>query len=69
MNARRDPPIVGIWVGLFLLALGGAGGMAIDRIRFEPRRTAMLARVESVIQANQGTPLAIGPTVRGHPPR
>jgi len=58
-----------IWAGLALLVLGGLGGMVIDRIRFEPQRAAMLAHVEAVIQANQGTPLAIGPVIWTATPR
>jgi hypothetical protein len=64
MSARRERTISGIWAGLFLLVLGGVAGMAVDRIRFEPRRAALLAEIEVVIQANQGTPVAVGPTIR-----
>jgi hypothetical protein len=64
MNAPLDRTIPGIGVGLFLLGLGVVGGMAVDRIRFEPRRAALLAEVEAVIKANQGTPLAVGPIIR-----
>jgi len=69
MSTRRGPKVPDVWIGLSLLVLGGLGGMVIDRIRFEPRRAAMLARVEAVIQANQRTPLAVGPVVRAATPR
>ena len=69
MRSGRAPMIPGVWVGLFLLVLSGLAGMVIDRIRFEPRRAAMLADVEAVILANQGTPLAIGPDIRVTRPR
>jgi len=69
MSTQRDRTVPGIWTGLFLLGLGVVGGMAVDRIRFEPQRAAMLAHREAVIQANQGTPLAIGPIIRTQPSR
>jgi hypothetical protein len=69
MNARRHRTISGIGTGLVLLGLGMVGGMAVDRIRFEPRRAALLAEVEAVIKANQGTPLAVGHIVRVPRPR
>jgi hypothetical protein len=70
MSTRRDRTILGIGAGLFLLVLGGVGGMALDRMRFEAQRAAMLAHVEAVVRANEGTPLAnIGRTVPADAPR
>jgi hypothetical protein len=69
MSAGRGRMMLGIGAGLFLLVLGGVGGMAIDRLRFEPRRAAMLAHVEAVVRANEGTPLAIGRSARADTPR
>jgi hypothetical protein len=63
MKARRVPMILVIGAGL-LLGLGGLGGVAIERMRFEPQRAAMLAHVEAVVRANQGTPMVIGPSAR-----
>jgi hypothetical protein len=68
MTARRERTILVI-AGLFLLVIGAIGGVTVDRIRFEPRRRARLAKVEAVIQANHGTPLAMGPTIRAPTPR
>ena len=70
MSSRLGPMVPGLWVvGLSLLVLGGLGGMVIDRIRFESQRAAMLAHMKTVIQANQGTPLAIGPVIQAATPR
>jgi len=68
MTTRRGR-MLGMGAGLSLLVLGGLGGMALDRMRFEPERAAMLAHVEAVVRANQGTPLTIGPGALGHAPR
>jgi hypothetical protein len=64
MNTRRGRTIVGVGAGLSLLVLGGMGGMALDRMRFERQRAAMLAHVEAVVRANQGTPIVVGPGAR-----
>lgn len=56
MSTRRGRMGLGIGAGLSLLLLGGLGGMALDRVRFELERAALLARVEAVVRANQGTP-------------
>ncbi|HYB44714.1 MAG TPA: hypothetical protein VEL75_23260 [Candidatus Methylomirabilis sp.] len=69
MTTRRGRMVLGMGAGLSLLVLGGLGGMALDRMRFEPKRAAMLARVEAVVRANQGTPLTIGPGALAHAPR
>ena len=69
MNTRRGRMILSIGAGLFLLVLGGVGGMALDRMRFEPQRAAMLADVEAVVRANQGTPMLIGPAARANAQR
>ena len=69
MNTRRGRTIVGIGAGLSLLVLGGVGGMALDRMRFEPQRAAMLADVEAVVRANEGTPMVIGPGTRANAQR
>ena len=69
MNTRRGRTIVGIGAGLSLLVLGGVGGMALDRMRFEPQRAAMLADVEAVVRANQGTPMVIGTGARANAQR
>ena len=61
MSTRRGLKVPDVWIALSLLVLGGLAGIVIDRIRFEPWRAAMLAHVEAVIKANQGTPLAVGP--------
>jgi hypothetical protein len=61
MTTRRGRMVLGIGAGLSLLVLGGLGGLALDRMRFEPQRAALLAQVEAVVRANQGMPLAIGP--------
>jgi len=37
-------------MGLFLLALGGLVGMAIERIHFGPERAATLKHLEEVLE-------------------
>jgi hypothetical protein len=69
MNTRRGRMILGIGAGLFVLVAGGLGGMALDRLLFEPQRAAMLAHMEAVVRANQGTPMAISPSTRADAPR
>jgi len=69
MGTRRGRTILGIGAVLLLLVLGGVGGMALDRMRFEPQRAATLAHLEAVVRANEGTPPAIGGTVRADAPR
>ena len=68
MKARRVRMIVVIGMGLFLLGLGGLAGMAIERMRFEPQRTAMLEHLEAVIGANQAAVIAVAPCVRAEAP-
>lgn len=68
MNARRVRMILGLRTGLSLLVLGGVGGMAIERMRFEPERAAMLERLEAVIRAHQATVMAIGPGAQADAP-
>jgi hypothetical protein len=58
MKARRVRMILGVWLGLFLLVVGGLGGMAIERMQFEPRRAAMLEHLEEVVRRNEATVMA-----------
>lgn len=69
MSTGRGRVVVSVGVGLSLLLLGGLGGMALDRMRFEPERADFLARVDAVVRANQGAPLAVGPDVGADTPR
>jgi hypothetical protein len=69
MNTRRGRMILGIGAGLFVLVSGGLGGMALARMLFEPQRAAMLAHLEAVVRANQGTPMAKSPSTRADAPR
>ena len=55
MKARRVRMILGVCLGLFLLVVGGLGGMAIERMQFEPRRAAMLEHLEEVVRRNEAT--------------
>jgi len=67
MKARRVPMILVIGAGL-LLGLGGLGGVAIERMRFEPQRAAMLEHLRKVIGANQVTVTGVEPSARAEAP-
>jgi hypothetical protein len=64
MKARGVRMIVVIGMGFFVLGLGGLAGLAIERMRFEPQRAAMLEHLEAVIGANQATVIAVAPCAR-----
>ena len=42
--------LVGIAVGVYLVGLGMLAGTALDRMRFDAQRTAVLARYEQALR-------------------
>jgi hypothetical protein len=52
-RARRTRVLLGIVVGLYLLGVGGLVGTLVERIRFNYRRAAVLARYEALLKARQ----------------
>jgi hypothetical protein len=68
MQARRVRMILGVWMGLFLLVVGGLGGMAIERMQFEPQRTAILEHLEEVVRRHEATVMAFKPGARAGAP-
>jgi len=51
--------VLGVVVGTYLLSLGGLAGTAIERIRFDYRRDAVVARYDSLLRARNATLMAI----------
>jgi hypothetical protein len=48
-----------IGIGLYLLVLGGLGGTLVERIRFDHRRDAALARYDALLRARNAGLMAI----------
>jgi hypothetical protein len=53
------PVVLGIGISLYLLVLGGLGGTLVERIRFEHRRDAVLARYDALLRARHAGLMAI----------
>jgi len=50
MAGWREWKTLGLWIALFLLVAGGLGGVAVERLRLESRRAAMLEHLHAVIR-------------------
>lgn len=57
--ARRARLILGIGFGLYVLSLGGLVGTLVERIRFDHRRDAVLARYDATLRARRATLMTI----------
>lgn len=54
-SPRAARVALGICIGLYLLVLGGLAGTLVERIRFDHRRDAALARYDALLRArNEG---------------
>jgi hypothetical protein len=51
--------VLAIGIGLYLLVLGGLGGTVVERIRFDHRRDAVLARYDALLRARNARLMAI----------
>jgi hypothetical protein len=51
--------VLGIGIGLYLLVLGGLGGTVAERMRFDYRRDAVLARYDALLRARNAGWMAI----------
>src|SRR5215471_14432631 len=47
--------VLGVAVGMYLLGLGGLVGTLIERIRFDYRRDAVVARYDGLLRARNAT--------------
>ena len=56
---RRARVVLGIGIGFYLLALGGLGGTVAERMRFDHRRDAVLARYDALLRARNAGLMAI----------
>ena len=56
---RRARMVLGIGIGLYLLVLGGLGGTVVERMRFDYRRDAVLARYDALLRARNAGWMAI----------
>ncbi len=59
----HQPPrarvVLGIGIGLYLLVLGGLGGTVVERMRFDYRRDAVVARYDSLLRERNAGLMAI----------
>jgi hypothetical protein len=51
--------VLGVVVGMYLLGLGGLVGAVIERIRFDYRRDAIVARYDNLLRARNATLMTI----------
>src|SRR5262245_66644518 len=51
--------VLGVIVGVYLLGLGGLVGTLIERIRFDHRRDAVVARYDGVLRARNATLMSV----------
>jgi len=51
--------VLGVIVGMYRLGLGGLVGTLIERIRFDHRRDAVVARYDGVLRARNATLMSI----------
>jgi len=58
-HPRRARVVLAIGIGLYLLVLGGLGGTLVERIRFDHRRDAVLARYDGLLRARNAGLMAI----------
>src|SRR4030095_6475285 len=68
MKGRRVRTILGVWMGVFLLVVGGLGGMAIERMQFEPKRAATLEHLEEAVRRHEATVMAFDPGAQAGAP-
>src|SRR5262249_21306720 len=54
-HQRMRRIVLGVIVGLYLLGLGGLVGTLIERIRFDYRRDAVVARYDDLLRARNAT--------------
>ncbi len=57
--ARRGRLVLGVVVGVYLLGLGGLVGTAIERMRFNYHRDALIARYNGLLRARNTTLMSI----------
>jgi hypothetical protein len=55
----RARVVLGIGISLYLLVLGGLGGTLVERMRFDQRRDAVLARYDALLRARSAGLMAI----------
>jgi hypothetical protein len=59
LKPPRARVLLGVGIGLYLLVLGGLGGTCVERIRFDHRRDAVLARYDALLRARNAGLMAI----------
>jgi hypothetical protein len=58
-HQRVDRIVLGVVVAMYLLGLGGLVGTLIERVRFDYRRDAVVARYDGLLRARNATLMSI----------
>lgn len=66
MLSARGKRLIGVGLGVYLVAIGTLAGMVIDRMRFDGQRATVLGRYEQALQEWQTYRIALEKASDGH---